>query len=568
MISVVLSILKLSIFIIAGSSIISKNHANDPNYQQEYLRVRNASLRAVICQQHVHSRALIGQWLKTQCSYLLDSITALRNLGFSVIDVFDCTALHQQLHHSSALSNGTHAKISSALCSGVNYEMSYKLKTSETADLFLMIGNSFVPTVTDAQHSNLQMASALATRQKSNTRVYFHTGASHHMQLLVSEKKPLTLRESHTAIRNIGLYDNILFLSSRNMEQYSQLMNSLFSTSTAISSHSGHPTAASIPPRLIVLPSNQSKDLQLHLEQVVVDSFLGAPFLAFVRTKLNFLRSTTPLNHARHQKSEGVHFLGPAPADTNSKPADSLVALIIEPRIEGSFEFCVRNVLSHLGDEWLLHVHHSKMNAQYVKHVLHDLAPDRVKFVLLPEPFTGAGSYNQYVKSSEFWSTLHSQQVKHVLIFQSDTLMLNSKPSQKIGRFLKYSFIGAPWHLTKGAESADWLRAMQKKKMLLTGVGNGGFSLRNVSSMLYIARNHRSLNPQVNEDVFFLMYMHRYESLGMLLPPRQEAYQFAREIPCDDLDSGTDPLALHSAWVYVNQSEANRLLVKSMHSAR
>jgi hypothetical protein len=112
--------------------------------------------------------------------------------------------------------------------------------------------------------------------------------------------------------------------------------------------------------------------------------------------------------------------------------------------------------------------------------------------------------------------------------------------------------------MTPGAESADWLRAMNKKKQLTHGVGNGGFSLRNVSAMLRIAERHRSKNPAINEDVFFLLYLD-----SATLPSRQEAYQFAREMPCHDLDASTQPLAVHNAWVYSNKTEAQNIFAKA-----
>lgn len=41
------------------------------------------------------------------------------------------------------------------------------------------------------------------------------------------------------------------------------------------------------------------------------------------------------------------------------------MALIVEPRVEGSFEFCVRNVLAHLGADWGLEVGWTRTLSHY-----------------------------------------------------------------------------------------------------------------------------------------------------------------------------------------------------------
>lgn len=551
----------------------------DPLVAQQYAQVWDVAptLLAVICQQHLAHQQHEDDVL--HCNYLKQSVAALRKLGIKDVEVYDCTALHQQQHHRG---RNVTAGVGWTPCEGVEYHKSVTdaRTRGENADVFLMLGNSFVPTLTDQplhhhahnhhQHHHQQQQhnhnQASDQQQKTKTRIYFHTGASHHMNVLISEKKPLSVRETNVAIRNIGMYDQIIFARPKDKESYALLMNPLFSSASS-PQHSGHPTMVSVPPRLATLleggeataPTTQQY-LETQLVKIIIDGILGAPFLSFVRSRLNFLRSSVLLDHARHRDtsggsgaSGGTGWFG---SGKPSEVVDKLVAMIIEPRLEASFEFCVRNVMSHLGDAWMLHVHHSKANEKYVKQVLHDVVASRVKYVALPEPFSDSGHYNQYLKSASFWSALSMQGVEHVLIFQSDTLMLESP--HKIGDFLKFSFVGAPWHMTPGAESADWLRAMNKKKQLTRGVGNGGFSLRNVSAMLRIAEHHRSKNPAINEDVFFLLYLD-----SATLPSRQEAYQFAREMPCHDLDPSTHPLAVHNAWVYSNKTEAQNLFAQA-----
>ena len=98
----------------------------------------------------------------------------------------------------------------------------------------------------------------------------------------------------------------------------------------------------------------------------------------------------------------------------------------------------------------------------------------------------------------------------------------------------------------------------------MSGVGNGGLSMRNVAAMLRVAQTYKSKNPAVNEDVFFLQYLPSLPEYAGLMPSRQEAYNFAREVPCDDLDATLDPMGLHAAWAYVGQREATAYFDKSI----
>jgi hypothetical protein len=61
----------------------------------------------------------------------------------------------------------------------------------------------------------------------------------------------------------------------------------------------------------------------------------------------------------------------------------SFAAVIIEPRLDPTFEFCVRNVMYHLNTEWELIVYHSigsLGNENYVKQCLRDLPGVKVMF--------------------------------------------------------------------------------------------------------------------------------------------------------------------------------------------
>jgi len=87
--------------------------------------------------------------------------------------------------------------------------------------------------------------------------------------------------------------------------------------------------------------------------------------------------------------------------------------------------------------------------------------------------------YNDYLSTKPFWEILKNHGCEHALIFQTDVVLLRDN----IDDFLEYDYVGAPW------------------KTKYFG-GNGGFSLRRVSKMLFITEKEKR-PAMVNEDFFF-----------------------------------------------------------------
>jgi hypothetical protein len=102
-----------------------------------------------------------------------------------------------------------------------------------------------------------------------------------------------------------------------------------------------------------------------------------------------------------------------------SAPNARHLALIIEPGIVSTFEFCVRQTMFYLGTDWRLEVHHSKLNEAFVKSSLSDIP--NVRFVLLPYTMIQSSGYNKMLKDPSFWSEISESKV---LLFQSDSFML------------------------------------------------------------------------------------------------------------------------------------------------
>jgi hypothetical protein len=103
-------------------------------------------------------------------------------------------------------------------------------------------------------------------------------------------------------------------------------------------------------------------------------------------------------------------------------------------------------------------------------------------------------TYSNIFRSKWFWEKIESYGAKHVLTIQTDTVLLNGSC---IERFLEYDYVGAPWYA--GAGFAQTLGTGR--------VGNGGMSIRNVQTMIYINQTYHLTNTSLPgleiEDMYF-----------------------------------------------------------------
>lgn len=118
--------------------------------------------------------------------------------------------------------------------------------------------------------------------------------------------------------------------------------------------------------------------------------------------------------------------------------------------------------------------------------------------------FSGICGYNHLMLSLDFYERFI--QYSKILIYQLDAYIF----SDRLNYFLKmnYDYIGAPWlkaiSITKKIENISHTIKMPRYLY----VGNGGFSLRDVSATLSLLRAYPKLvrewkNGKWNEDVFF-----------------------------------------------------------------
>ncbi|MEM5831266.1 MAG: DUF5672 family protein [Candidatus Aenigmatarchaeota archaeon] len=101
----------------------------------------------------------------------------------------------------------------------------------------------------------------------------------------------------------------------------------------------------------------------------------------------------------------------------------------------------------------------------------------KYKLIYFPKRFFTYQGYNSLLKSLPFY--LAFKQFEYILIYQTDCLIFNNQ----LDYWLKkgYDYIGAPWFVKD-----------KKNNYQFIGVGNGGFSLRKVSSFIKVLNNYKN----------------------------------------------------------------------------
>jgi len=210
----------------------------------------------------------------------------------------------------------------------------------------------------------------------------------------------------------------------------------------------------------------------------------------------------------------------------------SKIAVIVEPRKHPLVEAVIRNVMYYLGEEWDLQV----FGTADTRNLLTDIFPDwKYTFIELSQNNLNAYTYSQLLKTINFWEQIPGE---NILIFQTDSFILNLDNLTLWNKYLQYAFVGAPHNIHLNTPK---------------GVGyNGGFSLRRKSAMIEclskISQNavdqYRTLYKLrigFSEDVYFYTAS---ELLGLPLPSMEEAKIFCIQ----DGNFYPTPIALHGFY--------------------
>ena len=196
---------------------------------------------------------------------------------------------------------------------------------------------------------------------------------------------------------------------------------------------------------------------------------------------------------------------------------------IVEPRNHCALLDTVRNVSEALDCRVLLA--HGTGNEGLAKEVARALPPGRVSLERLPAENLTPCSYSDVLMSTDMWEVIreNAKGVSHVLIFQTDSGVCrqpdDAGTDPLLGRAADYEYCGAPWPPPG------------------EGVGNGGFSFRDIKASLRVLQTSPvPKGADVPEDVFF--------SSNLRTCPRDLALSFAAETTW----RADAPLGFHAWW--------------------
>jgi hypothetical protein len=187
--------------------------------------------------------------------------------------------------------------------------------------------------------------------------------------------------------------------------------------------------------------------------------------------------------------------------------------------------------------------------------------------------FNSIQSYNKLMVSAEFYQAF--TEFEYILIYQLDAFVFQDDLADWCHR--GYDYIGAPWLRDRdstGMLDELWFNVKKKLATLaglkkedgvtpreiisLNSVGNGGLSLRRVSSMLrYLPRYQQKIaqyeqfqQDQYNEDIFWSIELNRYWP-NLRIPSYRKALHFAIEFypqwAVEHYNNGKLPFGCH-AW--------------------
>jgi hypothetical protein len=250
-----------------------------------------------------------------------------------------------------------------------------------------------------------------------------------------------------------------------------------------------------------------------------------------------------------------------------------LVAVIIEPHVVSSFEYCVKNLLLFLGmqqtnsssapapyvQRWALHVFHSAGNEVFVKFVLRSVP--NVVFRLLPAPSAPAPATlgHSHTASAAFWKLFEGQ--KKVLIFQSTTLLLQGTVTQ----FMQYDFVTAPSPRQKQERQSKKIAArIGSESKIYESYRSASLSLRSLAPMSVCPNLTADSLMTITDRKYFDLCWQRYQGSIPLFPDDVVSDQFCRVTPVTSTDHNTDhedflshlPFAVETSWEYFSSYEA------------
>lgn len=169
----------------------------------------------------------------------------------------------------------------------------------------------------------------------------------------------------------------------------------------------------------------------------------------------------------------------------------------------------------------------------------------KLHLIILDKEITSVNDYNNLLITESFWNQFTYD---HILLYQEDSFLLHNN----INKFLDYDYVGAPWPHEQNVNNM--------------GVGNGGFSLRKVSTLIKCFHKitpeqyKNNINENVKkymsdfylenvpEDVYFSSIIHD-EKMGIVAP-----YNIAQEFALESSEWPLKkPMGIHQYWNFHNK---------------
>jgi hypothetical protein len=162
--------------------------------------------------------------------------------------------------------------------------------------------------------------------------------------------------------------------------------------------------------------------------------------------------------------------------------------------------FSVKTSLKHLHGFEVFFIGPEHLNINYYsKHFT------EIKFIYFSKDyFTSINGYNKLLTSEFFYESFNGYE--YMLILQTDAILLKNELSQWVDS--GYDYIGAPWPKGYSLTVNTKKIPLENGVLCTTFVGNGGLSLRKISSCIQLIQEFPDLslewrNTGHAEDLFF-----------------------------------------------------------------
>jgi hypothetical protein len=196
-------------------------------------------------------------------------------------------------------------------------------------------------------------------------------------------------------------------------------------------------------------------------------------------------------------------------------------------------EWCKYNLwnLAHVygGTDAGLHIICSPRNIDAMR----EYTKDWTNVVISWNPLRTVAEFSRFVTSREFHERFTSS---HILVTSWDSYIFR-KIDEK---YFDYDYVGAPYYGTLIGYTQQQYSIYDKNIKRHYRIGNGGFSLRKMSSCLEHCIKNKHKNRDI-EDIFFAIS-------DLKVPSIRDAYDFSVESRITDEEAPLRPIGMHKIW--------------------